>query len=52
MKAGLAVPVDFISLNAFCASYKILWLFTNDIKLLYIKFSKILEKTDKMDIGV
>ena len=52
MKAWLAFRVDLISLNAYCASDKILCLFTYDINLLYINFSKILEKTDKMDIGV
>jgi len=52
MKAWLVVPVDIISLKAFCASDKILCLFTNYINLLYINFSKFLEKTDKMHIGV
>jgi hypothetical protein len=44
IKVWLANDVYFIFLNLFCVSDKLLSLFNEDINVLYINFSKILEK--------
>jgi hypothetical protein len=51
LKVWLAVSVDLIFVNPFCASDKILCLFIKDINLLHINFSNVLGKTGKKDIG-